>query len=213
MRCPTCGTENREPSRVCFFCGAVLPEEPTATGPAAVAPPSAPPMMSPAWQPGPRPLGRDRSPDFVGLFGLAFFLLIIGIVFYLNQDLLTQLRNWGDQILKGRLLFRPPEGVLTSAAVFWSLIGVANFIIAGLRWWIRRSKIQTLGSTLTGIGSVSLGYLLYRYSLRDLSGSQVVSFEAAIIAILLFVYIGFGLYWSAARRRPAVAGVERAPRL
>lgn len=155
---------------------------------------------------------RERTPDFIGLFGLASFLIVVGLVFFLNQNLLAELRRWGEQMVAGRLFFRPPEGVITSTAVFWALIGVTNFIVAGLRWIVRRSKIQTLGATLGGISMIAFAYLLYRYSLRDLSGSQVVSLEAAVIGILLFVYIGFGIYWTSVRRRPAVEGVYRASR-
>ncbi len=160
----------------------------------------------------PPPVRRERTPDFVGLLGFAFFLLVLGVVFYLNQNLLTNLRQWWDQILAGRLLFRPPQGVVLSAIGFWALIGVTNFVVAALRWSLRRTKIHTLGAALGGVGAITFAYLLYRYSLRELSGSQVVSFEAAVIAIMLFVYIGLGLHWTSTRRRLAYEAARRSPR-
>ena len=33
-----------------------------------------------------------------------------------------------------------------------------------------------------------------------------------VIAVLLFVYIGLGLYWTTPRWRPTVEGIYRAPR-
>ncbi len=155
---------------------------------------------------------RPRYPDFIGLFGVAFFLLVVGIVFYLNQNLLTELRHWWDQIVAGRIAFRPPEGVITSAAWFWGLLGAANFGIAFLRWFFTRSRIRTLGAILGGIGMVGFAYLFERYALRAISGSLVVSLEAAVIAVLLFLYIGSGLYWTTPRRRPAIEAMQQTPR-
>jgi len=155
---------------------------------------------------------RPRTPDFVGLFGVAFFFLVLGIVFYQNGNLLTELRRWWDQILAGRAAFRPPEGLIVSAGLFWGLLGVSNFGIAFLRWFFTRSRIRTLGALLGGTAMVTFSYFLYRYSLRDMSGSLVVSLEAAVIAVLLFVYIGLGLYWTTPRWRPSVEGIYRSPR-
>lgn len=205
MICPTCGTENREPSKTCFFCGAVLPVEPPALEIVEPAPP--PPSLRPA--PPSRPASRDYGPDFVGLFGVAFFLIVVGVVFYVNPNLLEELRRWWDQILAGRLLQRPPEGVITSAALFWALLGLTSFAIAGLRWAVTRSKLRTLGASLGGIGMIAFAYLLYRYSRGESSGSLVISFEAAVIGVLLIVYIASGLYWTATRRRAALAEARR----
>jgi len=155
---------------------------------------------------------RPRTPDYVGLFGVAFFLLVLGIAFYLNGNLLTELRRWWDQVLAGRGAFRPPEGVIISAGLFWGLLGVSNFGIAFLRWFFTRSRIRTLGAILGGIAMVMFSYFLYRYSVRDMSGSLVVALEAGVIAVLLFIYIGAGLYWTTPRYRPAYEGVYRAPR-
>jgi len=47
---------------------------------------------------------------------------------------------------------------------------------------------------------------------RDMSGSSVVALEAAVLAVLLVIYIGAGLYWTTPRYRPAYQGVYRTPR-
>ncbi len=217
MRCDACGTMNKETSRFCLYCGASLTST-TPEGSAASAAPSpstnpAPPPIAPRAIPArPAYVPRPRTPDFVGLFGVAFFFLVLGIVFYLNGNLLTELRRWWEQILAGRGAFRPPEGVITSSGLFWGLLGVANFGVAFLRWFFTRSRVRTLGALLGGIAMVTFSYLLYRYSLRDLSGSLVVSLEAGVIAVLLFIYIGTGLYWTTPRWRPAVEGTYRSPR-
>src|SRR5437867_2528117 len=122
MRCDACGTMNKETSRFCLYCGASLTST-TPEGSAASAAPS--PSANPASPPiGPRAIParpayvpRPRTPDYVGLFGVAFLLLVL-----------------------------------------------------------------------------------------------VVSLEAAVIAVLLFIYIGTGLYWTTPRWRPAVEGTYRSPR-
>ena len=215
MRCDACGTMNKDTSRFCLYCGAAL----TTIGAEAAAPATAPPAPPAPPAPVPRAspirpmyMPRPRTPDYVALFGVAFFLLVLGIVFFLNGNLLTELRRWWDQVVAGRGAFRPPEGVIASAGLFWGLLGVSNFGIAFLRWFFTRSRIRTLGSLLGGIAMVMFSYFLYRYSLRDMSGSFVVALEAGVIAVLLFIYIGAGLYWTTPRYRPALGGVYRTPR-
>src|SRR2546426_526127 len=66
--------------------------------------------------------------------------------------------------------------------------------------------------TTSFVGLFAGAFFLYRYSLRTLSGSLVISLEAAVLAALLFIYIGSGLYWTSARRRALVAAAFRAPR-
>ena len=213
MRCDACGTMNKDTSRFCLYCGAPL----TTIGAEAASPTTAPPPVTSAPAPRASPvrplyMPRPRTPDYVGLFGVAFFLLVLGIVFYLNGNLLTELRRWWDQVLAGRGAFRPPEGVIVSSGLFWGLLGVSNFGIAFLRWFFTRSRIRTLGALLGGIAMVMFSYFLYRYSVRDMSGGLVVALEAGVIAVLLFIYIGAGLYWTTPRYRPAVEGVYRSPR-
>src|SRR6266705_4107269 len=96
MRCDACGTMNKETSRFCLYCGASLTTAGTEATPANLAS-SAPPLprdapLRPVYVP------RPRTPDFVGLFGVAFFFLVLGVVFFLNGNLLTELRRWWDQI-------------------------------------------------------------------------------------------------------------------
>ena len=113
MRCDACGTMNKETSRFCLYCGASLTTAGTAAAPVTPASTASPAPSPPLPRAAPlRPVyvPRPRTPDFVGLFGVAFFFLVLGVVFYLNGNLLTELRRWWDQILAGRAAFRPPSG-------------------------------------------------------------------------------------------------------
>ncbi len=183
--CARCGTINKDESQFCLYCGAPLPMRPTEPPrPAAPSPPRPTPPT-----PRPIPVARARHPD-----------------------LLNEIRRWWDQILAGRIAFRPPEGLIISAAWFWGLLGISSFGIAFLRWTFTRSRIRTFGAFLAGIGMIAFAFFLNRYSQRTLSGSLVISLEAALLALLLFIYIGSGLYWTSARRRALVAAAYRAPR-
>jgi len=151
----------------------------------------------------------ERRPDFVALIGVAFFLLILGVVFTLNTNLLNDFRSWWDLIQPGGLFVRPPDGIVRSGLLFFALLGLSNFLTSGLRWVLDRNRFGALARVLAGLGFVSLAILTWRYSLRAFSGSLVVSIWTAILGALLVIYIAVGLYWVRARR-PEVPGA-RAP--
>src|SRR5439155_23600794 len=103
--CARCGTINKDDSQFCLYCGAPLPMRPTEPPrPAAPSPPRPTPPT-----PRPLPVARARTHDFVGLFGVALLLLVVGVCSSLNQYLLTRIRCWWDQPHAGRFVFRPPE--------------------------------------------------------------------------------------------------------
>lgn len=208
--CPSCGTRNSDEIGFCAFCGAPLPGRPAETvAPARETTPTVTPR-APAPQPrsSPPPETRVHQPDFTGLFGIAFFLLVIGVVFFVNQNLLPQMGQWWDQIVAGRGLLRPPEGIITSGALFFALLGLTNFAMAALRWGVTRSKLRTIGAALGGVAMIAFAYLLYRYSRRDVSGAFILSVEAAVVGILLLIFIGSGVYWTTTGRRLAAQGTR-----
>ncbi len=192
QRCAVCGTTNSDDLRFCVYCGASLPGVPMDV--------SEPGIAAPVAEPEP----EIEAPRV---------MLILGVLFYMNQNLVTDLRVWWDQLVAGQILVRPPEGVITSGVVFWGLIGVTKIILAPARWVVRRTKIHTLGAVLGGIGTIAFAYLLTRYAARDFTGWQVAGYEAGVIAFLLVIYVGLGLHWSSTRRRMlALAAARRSPR-
>jgi hypothetical protein len=205
VRCPKCGTENDDEVAFCVYCGSLLPDRAAPPVPAA----SPPPRPSAAVKPIP-PAARafpERRPDFVGLIGIAFFLLIVGIVFTLNTNLLNGFRAWWDLLLGNGLFVRPPEGIIGSGILFFGLLGLSNFLTSGLRWILDRSRFGALARVLAGLGFLSLALLTWRYSLQAMTGSLVISIWTAILGTLLVVYISVGLYW-VRNARPAPAGAR-----
>src|SRR5881397_2529935 len=109
MRCDACGTMNKETSRFCLYCGASLTTAGTEAAPATSATPGSPTPAPPLRRPAP-----------------------------LRPVYVPQPRRWCDQMLAGRAAFRPPEGLLVSAGLFWGLLGVSMLGVAFLRWFFTR---------------------------------------------------------------------------
>ncbi|MGI0148458.1 MAG: hypothetical protein ACREDF_02850, partial [Thermoplasmata archaeon] len=117
------------------------------------------------------------------------------------------LRLWWDGILQGGIFVRPPDGIITSGIFFFGLLRLSNFLTSGLRWVLDRSRFGALARILAGIGFLSLALLTWRYSLRTVSGSQVISVWTAVLGALLVIYIAIGMYW-VRTRRPAPVGAQ-----
>jgi len=204
VRCAKCGTENKEDVAFCVYCGSALARtmaEPPGPAPA----PKAPSAALKPIPPGVRE-PEESHPDFVGLIGVAFFLLIIGIVFTLNTSLLNDLRAWWDRIVTEGISARPPDGIIASGIIFFALLSLSNFLTAGLRWILDRSRFGALARILAGIGFLTLAFLTWRYSLLAVNGTQVISIWTAVLGTLLVIYIAIGLYWARARRSVPAAG-------
>ena len=208
VRCTKCGTENKEDVAFCVYCGSALPGTVTEAPAPARAPKASSTALKPI-PPGVRAAPEESRPDFVGLIGIAFFLLIIGIVFTLNTSLLSDLRAWWDRIVSDGVFARPPDGIVTSGIVFFALLSLSNFLTAGLRWILDRSRFGALARVLAGVGFLTLAFLTWRYSLLALGGTQVISIWTAALGALLVIYIAIGLYWARVRRPVPAAG--RAP--
>lgn len=207
VRCAKCGTENAEDVAFCVYCGAKLsPSAEEIPEPMPEAP-SAPAAPTAAVKPVPRTLHAiEPRPDFVALIGVAFFLLIVGIVFTLNANLLVDLGRWWDRVRSDGLFSRPPEGIVASGIVFFALLSLSNLLTAGLRWVLDRSRFGALARILAAVGFLALALLIWRYSLETVSGTQVLSIWTAVLGTLLVIYIAIGLYWVRVRRPgPAAA--------
>ena len=203
VRCSKCGTENDDEVAFCVYCGSLLPDQaPAPSSPVAPPATSLTANVVRAMKPAPARARAfpERRPDFVGLIGVAVFLVILGLVFTLNTNLLNDFRAWWDTVVPGSLFVRPPEGIIGSGIVFFGLLGFSNFLTSGLRWVLDRSRFGALARVLAGLGFVSLAVLIWRYSQRTISGSLVLSIWTAVLGSLLVAYIAVGLYWVRSRR-------------
>jgi len=60
-------------------------------------------------------------------------------------------------------LIRPPEGLVSSAILFFTLIGLSNFFEAGIKLWITKVMRQVLADILSGVALVLFAYLIHLY--------------------------------------------------
>lgn len=197
LKCASCGAENKDDAKFCFSCGVPIAGTAPAPSPTAVPPPLSPPPPPPWWT-----WPREKGPDFMGLVGLAFFLFVVGFVFYANPNLGTDLRLWSDRVVRNGLFARPPEGVITSAVLFFFLMGIASFVTATLRVVVGRHRFRALSDVIGGVALVLLSFLLSLYASRTISGQLVLATWAAVLGVLLLIYISLGIYFSWMRHVP-----------
>lgn len=201
MKCSYCGVENPEGSRFCMSCASPLTVSaptPTTAYPA----PPAPPYV-------PRPRHRQPHEELVGLLGLAFVLVAISAVFAWNPNLPTELQEWGRIVSANNTVFvRPPEGVIVTAAWFFTIVGLFEIVAAALRWALRWTYLRVAGRFLSAVGDLVFAVLLFLYSAHTISGVMLGAILAGTVGMLLVVFVMLGLYWTTARPMPRPASVQ-----
>lgn len=207
MKCSNCGVENPEGSRFCMSCAWPLGAPTPAPG---AAPMTAPGSPAPSY-PVPPQHRRHRQPheDLVGLLGLAFVLVAVSAIFAWNANLPAELQQWSAIVSRNNTIFvRPPEGVIVSAAWFFTIVGLFEIVAACLRWALRWTYLRVAGRVLAGVGDLVFASLLFLYSARTLSGLMMGAILAGTVGMLLFIFVTLGLYWTSARPMPRTSPVQ-----
>lgn len=164
--------------------------------------PQAPPPVPP---PPIAPPVRRKHPheDFLGLLSLAFVLIALSVVFAMNTNLPTDLKDWSLLVsTHNTILIRPPEGIILSAAWFFGVVGALEFINAALRWAFRWTPLRAASRALSGVGDLAFASLLLMYSARTISGTFLVAALVGIVGVLLLIYVTLGIYWASVRPSP-----------
>lgn len=131
---------------------------------------------------------RRRRRDYFSIISLGFFLLAIGIVFTVSPSTVSDFGLWVERMTTEKSLVRPPDGLIASAVLFFSLIGLSDFFQAGIGPWLNRSKRQVLANTLSGIALVSFAYLIYLYGDHLVAWHAVLAIEAIAVGLLVISY-------------------------
>jgi len=166
--CKKCGTEYVEGAKYCVKCGASIAEE---------------------WRfPREECFGeRKVERDFLGLVTFGFFLLILGYIFLANLWIPSEIEALFVKLSKG--VPEPPSSQLRYVfALFLGLIGASNFATAGIRVAFRQSWRRPLRDALSGVGLISIAYLVYLNSQRIITWQIVVVLGIVIIGILVILY-------------------------
>jgi hypothetical protein len=174
--CPKCHAEAKESDKFCSYCGASLITE----------------VQKPA-ETRTRMRERDtcfgeRERDYLGLVSFGFLLLTVGIIFTLNPNVVDNFRSWIEEMSTTQKLVRPSDPLIFSAALFFGLIGVFDFAMAGIRLAANDYKRRVLADTLSGIALVLFAYLIQLYGGHHLSWLMVLGTEAIACGLLIVVY-------------------------
>ena len=174
--CPKCHAETKKGDKFCTYCGASLTTE---------APKPAETRMHVRER---DTCFGERERDYLGLVSFGFFLLTVGIVFTLNSNIIDDFRLWIQQISTRQIPVRPPEGLIFGAALFFGLIGVFEFVMAGIRLATNDIKRRVLADIFTGIALILFAYLLNLYGGRYFTWQMVLGTEAIACGILITIY-------------------------
>lgn len=129
-----------------------------------------------------------RKKDYLGLVSFGAFILIVGIVFVANPNLVSDFSSWIEQVTDEQHLIRPHEGLVSSAILFFTLIGLSNFFEAGIKLWIVKARRRVLADILSGVALVLFAYLIHLYGSYALTWQIVIAIEAIAVGLLVVLY-------------------------
>ena len=180
--CPKCGVEVKEDDNFCTQCGGSLAKTNESFAQ----------KNSRAQQnryAGQRSICFDEGKrDYFGLFSFGIFLLTVGIVFSINRNLVSDLQLWIEWMANNQVLTRPPERLIASAKLFFGLIGLSNFFLAGIKLIIDKVMRRVLSDVLSGVALMLFAYLLHLYGRYSLSWQMVLAVEAVAVGLLIILY-------------------------
>ena len=175
--CPKCGAEVDKDDQFCGSCGASL-----------AAKAEGPPVKEHYARERDVCFEGERHADYTGLVSFGIFLLIVGTIFVANPNIVSDFRVWVEAMTNANAFAKPPLGLINSAALFFGLIGVSDFFVAGLRFVVQKRRRRILSGALNGVGLVVFSYLLYLYGKGTLRGLSVLAIEVVVIGLLVIVY-------------------------
>lgn len=171
--CKKCGTEYIEGAEFCTKCGASVVE---------------------GWRPPREECFGERKGerDYLGLVSFGIFLLIVGYILSTNPWVLSDIRTLFEKLVKG--VFEPSTRLVYVFALFLGLMGVSNFVVAGIRVAYRQPWRRPLKDILSGVGVISFAYFVYLY------GPIPIALVLGIVVIGVLVII-YGIIVSYIKRR------------
>ena len=176
--CPKCGAETEKDDEFCRFCGTRL-----------VAETSKPLEKESSAQEREVCFGEgERRRDYSGLVSFGIFLLIVGVIFLANPNLVSDFRLWVEKLTTEKAISRPPKGAIDSAALFFGLIGLSDFFLAGVRFMADKRMRRVLADILSGIALVLFSYFIYLYGGHTLTWQMALAAETVTCGLLIILY-------------------------
>jgi len=137
--------------------------------------------------------GEPRR-DISGLISFGILLIVVAITFLANSSLASELQLWIVRVAEEKtILSRPPQGVINSATLFFGLLGISDFFVAGVRFAIDKNRRRAFADVLSGIALLLFSYLIQLYGSRAFAWPMVLIIEAVTCGVLVILY-GVVLY-------------------
>jgi len=168
--CPKCGADIEKDDEFCRSCGTRLAAESYAQ------------EREVCFGEG------ERRRDYSGLVSFGIFLLIVGIIFLANPNAVSDFRLWIEKLTTEKTLSRPPQGLIDTAALFFGLIGLSDFFLAGVRFMAHQRLRRVLLDILSGIALVLFSYFIYLYGRHTLTWQMALATEAVTVGLLVILY-------------------------
>jgi hypothetical protein len=175
VTCPKCGAEAQEDHKFCSICGASLEIKPR------------PAETKPRVKERNTCFGEGER-DYLGLVSVGFFIIIVGIVFLSNMNIIEEFRQWIELMSTRRTFVRPSDGLLSSAKLFFILAGVSNCVMAGIRMAFNDVKNRIISNALSGVALVLFAYFIQLYAARSITWVAALGYEAIAVGLLVMLY-------------------------
>jgi hypothetical protein len=176
--CPKCGAEIERDDQFCRSCGTQLKTETSKS-----------PEKETYVHERDVCFGEaEHRADYTGFISFGIFLVVVGIVFIANPNVITSFSSWTQQMADAKTLLRPSVDLINSAALFFGLIGLSDFFLAGVRFIAYRVTRRVLSCILSGVALVQFSYLIYLYGRHDLGWQVALAVEVVACGLLVMVY-------------------------
>jgi hypothetical protein len=176
--CPKCGAEAEKDDEFCRFCGTRLVGETSES----LEEESSVREREVCFGEG------ERRRDYSGLVSFGIFLLIVGIIFLANPKLISDFSSWVKKLSTEKTISRPPLTLINSAALFFGLIGISDFLLAGVRFMAHQRLRRVFVSILSGFALVLFSYFIYLYGEQTITWQMVLAAEVVTCGLLIILY-------------------------
>jgi len=132
--------------------------------------------------------GRESRRDPLDLLEFGLFLLVVGAVFLSNPSVPGELVDWVKLMADLSTPIRPQASLISSATLFFGLIGLSNLFTAVVRVLMDKVWRRILPDLLAGAGFLALAYLVSLYAKEAITFTNVIAVEAIVFGISVVLY-------------------------